>query len=156
MSLRRSSTVLVAVSALLPACTGHFRYDRSQDPGEQPLSPSANAWVLTDQDLEVNPTWTVLQAIAGHVPNVKTSSDGTPNGCPRVDIRGHDSVSGSSNPTVYVDGTRTSDTCVLSSLLAPEVNRVEVYPLGVTPRAGYMTSPHGLILIFMKRGDVGT
>ncbi len=156
MSLQRPSFVLAALATLVPACAGHLRYDRSQDPGEEPLSPSANAWVLTDEKLQLNPTWTVLQAIAGFVPNVKTSSDGTPNGCPQVDIRGHDSVSGSSNPTVYVDGTRASDTCVLSSLLTPQVLRVEVYPLGVTPRAGYMTSPHGLILIFLKRGDVGT
>jgi len=153
MSLRRSSSVLVAVSMLVPACAGHLRYDRSQDPGEAPLPPSANAWVLTGQELELNPTWTVLQTIVGFVPNVQTSSNGTPNGCPQVEIRGHDTVAGTSNPTVYVDGTRASDTCVLSSLLAPQVERVEVYPLGVSPRAGYMTSAHGLILIFMKRGD---
>ncbi len=156
MRCRRSSFALLALSTLVPACARHLRYDPAQDPGGEPLSPSANAWVLTDQELKLNPTWTVLQSIAGFVPNVQTSSDGTPNGCPRVDIRGHDTVSGSSNPIVYVDGTRASDTCVLSSLLAPQVNRVEVYPLGVTPRAGYMTSPHGLILVFMKRGDAGT
>ena len=73
--------------------------------------------------------------------------------CPVVELRGKDSVAGSSNPDVYVDGTRTVDTCPLVTLQAMEARRVEVYPLGITPRAGYPSSSHGLILIFVQRAD---
>jgi hypothetical protein len=70
-------------------------------------------------------------------------------------LRGKDSVTGSSNPDVYVDGTRTVDTCPLVSIQASSARRVEVYPHGVTPRAGYPSSGHGLILIFLQRAGTG-
>jgi hypothetical protein len=40
---------------------------------------------------------------------------------------------------------------VLNSILAINADRVEVYPLGVTPRAGYPSTGHGLILVFLQR-----
>ena len=61
------------------------------------------------------------------------------------------SFQGTVNPHVYVDGTRATDTCVLTSLRSHDVERVEVYPQGVTRRPGYGTHAHGLILVFMKQ-----
>lgn len=73
-------------------------------------------------------------------------------GCPRIALRGP-LVGGSlSNPAVYVDGTRTTNTCVLSSLNTDDVDRVEVYASGHTDRPGYGNHPQGLILVFMRGG----
>ena len=61
-------------------------------------------------------------------------------GCPGMP-RDHAAQSvnfkGAVNPHVYVDGTRTTDTCVLDSLRTTDVERVEVYPQGFTTRPGY-------------------
>jgi hypothetical protein len=54
------------------------------------------------------------------------------------------------NPHVYVDGTRTTDTCILETLRAEDVERIEVYPQGFTTRPGYGTHANGLILVFMR------
>lgn len=70
-----------------------------------------------------------------------------------LQLRGNDSVTGSSDPDIYVDGTRTVDTCPLVNLQASSVGRVEIYPQGVTSRPGYFSSGHGLILIFLQRAD---
>jgi len=80
-------------------------------------------------------------------------SDWSRNHCPLVQLRGKDSLAGSSEPDVYVDGTRTADTCPLVTLQAAETRRIEVYPQGVTSRPGYPSSGHGLILIFVERAD---
>jgi hypothetical protein len=57
------------------------------------------------------------------------------------------------NPQVYVDGTRTVDTCILESLTTDNIESIEIYPMGVTMRPGYSTHAHGLILIFMRGAD---
>jgi len=49
-----------------------------------------------------------------------------------------------------VDGARATDTCVLESLRATDIGRVEVYPQGFTSRPGYRTHAEGLILVFMR------
>lgn len=71
-------------------------------------------------------------------------------GCPLVSFRGPVTGTPMSNPLVYVDGTRSSGTCLLTSLNSTSVQRVEIYPTGHTGRPGYVTHPHGLILIFMR------
>ena len=73
--------------------------------------------------------------------------------CPLLELRGKDSMEGSNDPDVYVDGTRTTDTCPLIQIQAAQTDRVEVYPLGMTSRPGYPGSGHGLILIFLARAD---
>ena len=87
------------------------------------------------------------------MPQLHVSSWSQYSRCPNIELRGKDSVVGSSNPDVYVDGTRTVDTCPLVTIQASEARRIEVYPLGVTPRPGYPSSGHGLILIFVERAD---
>lgn len=72
--------------------------------------------------------------------------------CPRVHIRGRKSLMGSSDPVVYVDGARTSNSCVLQDLHTRDISRVEVYPMGVSNRPGYEAHPNGLILVFIRNG----
>ena len=108
--------------------------------------------IISGQALSANPGLTVLDAIRRVMPQLRVS-DWSRNHCPALQLRGKDSVTGSSDPDVYVDGTRTGDTCPLVTLQASQTRRVEVYPLGVTPRPGYSSSGHGLILIFVERAD---
>lgn len=71
-------------------------------------------------------------------------------GCPNVTLRGQKSVLGSSSPRVYVNGQPAMDTCILDLIRADDVERVEVYPMGVAPRPGYLSHPNGLILVFTR------
>lgn len=90
----------------------------------------------------------VLETLRGKVPGLDIRSDAGP--CPRITLRNDASYQTQVNPLVYVDGTRAMDTCVLESLRGRDVERVEVYPTGVTPRPGYDMHAHGLILVFLR------
>ena len=74
--------------------------------------------------------------------------------CPNVELRGRKSLSGSSSPLVYVDGTRTANSCILEMLSTWDISRVEVYPMGVSHRPGYQTHANGLILVFVQDGSI--
>jgi hypothetical protein len=88
--------------------------------------------------------------MSGKVPNFRVRrSTGE---CPEISLRNHVSSPTPVNPPVYVDGTRTTDTCILESLRTADVERVEVYPQGFTTRPGYRTHAYGLILVFMRSG----
>ena len=90
----------------------------------------------------------IISAIRGKVPSFRVSYPA--GGCPRISLRNFVTFATAVNPHVYVDGTRTTDTCVLESLRTDDVESVEVYPMGVTRRPGYAPHPHGLILVFMR------
>lgn len=150
MSFRTPSLSVLAASALLAGCA-HVPFNRSTLPGSEPTNPpTTGAVVLTAEQLSADPTLTVLEAIQRVMPQVRRSRT-VIGSCPSVLLRGRDSIVGTSQPTVYVDGTRTVDTCALSDLQASNAERVEVYPQGVTPRPGYRSYGHGLILIFLQR-----
>ncbi len=148
----RSFSQRLALSALVFGCATTRSFDRSTEPGGRPLGTTTSGTViLTGEALSADIGWTVLDAIRRAMPQLRISG-WTANRCPVVELRGRDSVAGSSDPDVYVDGTRTVDTCPLTTLQAVQAGRVEVYPMGVTPRPGYPSSGHGLILIFLQRG----
>lgn len=90
----------------------------------------------------------VLETLRGKVPGLRIRSDNGP--CPRITLRNDASYQTQVNPLVYVDGTRSTDTCVLESLRSRDVEIVEVYPRGVTSRPGYDMHAHGLILVFLR------
>jgi hypothetical protein len=90
----------------------------------------------------------VLGVMEGKVPNLKVRRNSR--GCPLVDIRQQVAFQRAIQPQVYIDGMRTSDTCILESIRSVDVESVEVYPMGFTKRPGYATHAHGLILIFMR------
>jgi len=105
------------------------------------------AVILTGSALRDGPG-TVLAAMSGKVPNFRVRQHSGQ--CPEITLRANVSFQGEVNPQVYVDGTRTSDTCILETLRTDDVERVEVYPQGFTTRLGYATHAHGLILVFMR------
>jgi len=157
MTLRHAYLAVLPVS-LACACASARQFDRSTEPGAGNAPTTVDVRVLTEEQLSVNPGWTVLDALHNTIPGLKIRNLQPPE-CPILLLRGQDTiVEGTSNPDVYVDGTRTNDTCTLTALQAAQVRRVEVYPLGYAPRAGYPGGAHGLILIFMKRaeGDTGS
>lgn len=105
------------------------------------------ATIISGIDLEDG--WgSVLSAIQGKVPGLRIQRRSGQ--CPQISLRSHVTFQSVVNPHVYVDGTRTTDTCILESLRAEDVESVEVYPMGVTKRPGYGTHAHGLILVFMR------
>ncbi len=154
MPASRLVPILVALSAVVQACATSRPFDRSTEPGGRPLSPTtAGAVILTGEALSADPGRTVLEAIRRVMPQLRVMSWSEVNRCPRVELRGRDSMNGSSDPDVYVDGTRTADTCPLVTLQASEARLIEVSPLGITSRPGYPSTGHGLILIFLQRAD---
>src|SRR6059058_2077409 len=115
-----SCPALLALPLLVLGCATTRPFDRSTEPGGKPLPPTTGgAVILSGEALSANPSLTVLDAIRGAMPQLRVS-DWSRNHCPSVQLRGKDSVVGSSKPDVYVDGTRTGDTCPLVTLQATE------------------------------------
>jgi len=152
--LRTRALLRLLAASIVLGCATNKPFDRTTEPGGRPLSQTtAGTVILTGEALSANPGLTVLDAIRRAMPQVKVSTGRGLNPCPHVKLRGRDSVTGNSDPDVYVDGTRTVDTCPLVTLQAIEASRIEIYPLGVTSRPGYPSRGHGLILIFLQRAD---
>jgi hypothetical protein len=148
-----SFLTLLAVLAVVPGCRTTRPFDRSTEPGGTPLSATTSGGlVLTGQALSADPGLSVLDVIRRAMPQFSVTGY-TDNHCPMVELRGKDSVAGNSDPDVYVDGTRTIDTCPLVTLQASMVGRLEIFPSGVTSRAGYPSRGHGVIMIFLQRAD---
>jgi hypothetical protein len=145
----RAALVLLPllVSPALAACgmrtTGTAEVHRSYDE----LPPSGRGLVIERDQLDAM-GGALLEAIIRAQPQIRTEH--TPR-CPKVALRGPVTGFKFANPDVYVDGTRAGDTCILNNLSPVDVERVEIYPTGVTQRPGYATSPYGLILVFMRR-----
>jgi hypothetical protein len=150
----RTLSRLVALSALAVGCKTSHAYDRANDPGGKPVGTTTmGSVILTGRSLTADPGRTVLDAIRNSMPQLRVTGWTPYTRCPMLELRGRDSMQGSNDPDVYVDGTRTNDTCPLVTIQAISTERVEVYPLGMTARPGYPSSGHGLILIFLARAD---
>ena len=91
----------------------------------------------------------LLDALRYRVPTMRVSMP--PGECPRILFRGIRSVRNQANPSIYIDGTRMSDSCILQQLSASDIDYVEIYPSGNTPRTSYERNPFGLILIFRQQ-----
>jgi hypothetical protein len=117
-----------------------------------PGNNSASGTVLSGRALQEH-GGTLLGFLRGRLSNVVVDYSTSP--CPSVQIRGRKSIFGSNDPVVYVDGGRAVNTCALDMMLTRDVNRVEVYPMGVSNRPGYQAHPNGLILVFMHDGPIG-
>ncbi|MBA4157731.1 MAG: TonB-dependent receptor plug domain-containing protein [Gemmatimonadetes bacterium] len=92
----------------------------------------------------------LLSAIASRVANLRVHRTSH---CPEIRIRGTSSIQGPSDPKIYVDGQPAANTCILDMMDVTNVLRVEVYPMGVRSRPGYLSHPHGLILVFLRDAD---
>lgn len=153
MVCQRFLLPVLPFAILLAACATR-PFDRTTVPGGQPLgATTAGTTVITGDALTGDATLTLLDAIRRALPQMRIVQGATPGSCPLIDLRGRDRIFGASNPDIYVDGTRTIDTCPLVTIQAMNARRIEVYPLGVTPRAGYISHGHGLILVFLQRAD---
>lgn len=142
---------LPALALLVLGCATSQAFDRTTEPGGRPLSTTTTGSLILEGDaLKADVGWTVLDAVRRAMPALQVT-DWTDGHCPVITIRGRDSVAGNSDPDIYVDGTRTTDTCPLTTIQAIQATRVEVYPQGVTSRPGYPSRGHGLILIFLQR-----
>src|SRR5439155_6165755 len=96
-----SVPTLLAFPLLLSGCATRRPFDRSTEPGGKPLPPTtAGAVIITGQALSADPGRTVLDAIKRAMPQLRVS-DWSRNHCPTVQLRGKDSVTGSSDPDVY-------------------------------------------------------
>ena len=154
MLQRRSIARLGALIVLAAGCRTSRAYDRVNDPGGRPLSPTTTgSLIIAGRALSADASRTVLDVIRHAMPQLRIVGWTPYTRCPLLELRGKDSLSGSNDPDVYVDGTRTTDTCPLVQISAVQTERIEVYPLGMTSRPGYPGSGHGLILIFLARAD---
>jgi len=150
----RSVPRLVALSVLALACKTGKSFDRTTQPGGRPLSTTTTgSLIISGRALSADPGRTVLDAIRHAMPQLHIAGWSQYTHCPMLEMRGKDSVEGNNNPDVYVDGTRTTDTCPLVTIQAVQTERIEVYAMGMTSRPGYPSSGHGLILIFLARAD---
>lgn len=138
-----SLTVLLAIAG----CGGRRAPDTEASPG---VAFEGGAIILDMVALGEGPR-SLLAAMSGKVPNFRVRRPYASQ-CPEITLRGTTSVHQVSNPHVYVDGTRTTDTCILDTLRSDDVERVEVYPQGFTTRPGYGPHGPGLILVFMRSG----
>lgn len=138
------------VCAALTGCAGSlepgFAGGIHPDHGIDRVRRTGSARVLARE--EIGDHGMVLDALARSIPGVRAHRLSS---CPQIELRGRSSLTTPTNPLVYVDGTRTGDTCILSTLRAEDVQRVEVYPNGVSPRPGYSTHHGGLVLIFTRQ-----
>jgi hypothetical protein len=146
-SRRLASLILLGALVPLPGC-GPLRKG-GQGESRDGVSFERGAIILTGSALTDGPG-TVLAAMSSKIPNFHVQRHSGQ--CPEISLRSNVSLQpgGEVNPLVYVDGTRTSDTCILEMLGTVDVERVEVYPQGFTTRPGYATHAHGLILVFMR------
>ena len=125
------------------------------DPGlrtvksEAPRGRSTSAYVFEEDQLQPAADGTLLSALEARITSMGVLRG---NDCPQITLRGRTTVARVTNPGVYIDGARATNTCVLEHLSVAEVHRVEVYPMGLAHNAGYEAQPGGLILVFMRTG----
>src|ERR1041385_2087033 len=99
--LRFRSVPALLLPLLVLGCATSRPFDRTTEPGGRPLSPTtAGAVIITGQALSADPGRTVLDAVRKAMPQLHISSWSPYSRCPNLELRGKDSVTGSSNPDV--------------------------------------------------------
>lgn len=150
--LTPARAVYLALALMVPvsACGGGpnpFRGVAEPSPAASVAPRGTSGIVLTGPDLYEH-GGTLLAYLYSRISGMVVDYAQQP--CPSVQIRGRKSLVGSSDAVVYVDGTRTVNSCVLEMLQTKDLSRVEVYPMGVPNRPGYEAHPNGLILVFVR------
>ena len=131
---------LIVLVAALASCSSSRR---SAAPTDE-VAPDKSAIVVRGSELSGN----LLDALRFRVTSMRVSTGG--GNCPQIMFRGIRSIRNQANPTVYVDGTRMVDTCILTQISSSDVDYVELYPSGNTNRTSYDSNPFGLILVFRR------
>lgn len=141
--------LLAVLLFCVPGCGGSWTGAPAPELEGTGVASIAGATVVTAEELHTH-GGTVLRAILGKVPNLKVEFVGVGR-CPSIALRRAKDFRGYNYPSVYLDGTHAQNTCILESLQAGDLDRVEIYPQGFTTRPGYATSTHGLILLFSRQ-----
>lgn len=150
---RTSLLALITVSAV-SACAPAQKTRAAAGVSDLPGRNNTAGYVLSGPSLQDH-GGTLLAFLFSRISGMQVDYSTIP--CPSVQIRGRKSMFGSNDPVVYVDGARTANSCVLEQLLTRDLQRVEVYPMGVSNKPGYEAHPNGLILVFSldrPRGDL--
>lgn len=142
--IARHSLVLCASAALLAACSPAAHRAGTANPARH-----GQHMLLIDDDQLARRAGTLLSVLQLDAAPVEIRETGA---CPEITLRGKKRFHGVSTPSIYVNGMRATNTCVLHDFLAADVRRVEIYPSGVTSRPGYENSADGLILVFLRGG----
>lgn len=134
--------LLLATTWTLTAC-GAIRPTRNH-------TPAMADGVIVIEGEELAPArGNLLATLQDHIPGMRVDRT---DACPQILLRSRKSTLGTNNPAIYVDGTRTVDTCILELLNPVDIARIEVYRNGLTGRPGYKAHPNGVILIFFRTG----
>ncbi len=145
----RLRTMLAAswLALFASACNSAPRGTRLQRADDGAVSSRGGSTVIGREILARN-DMPVLDLLRYRVPGITVSPTAD---CPEVILRGKSTIFTNSSATIYVDGERAVNTCVLTMLSTFHIDRVEIYPGGVPPR-GYLMSPYGVILIYSMTG----
>jgi len=114
-----------------------------------PRGRGISAYIFEEEQLQPSSDGTLLAALEARMSSMGVLRGGE---CPQIVLRGRTTVARPTNPGVYVDGARATNTCVLETLNVSDVHRVEIYPMGIAQRGAYEAQAGGLILVFMRRG----
>jgi hypothetical protein len=136
MVLRLYARLLLC--CVLVGCAGQRAADNTNDTMTRP------GLVIKGTEM----SGSAISALQTRMPSARINTRGQ---CPQIIFRGDLSVRNPSNPSVYVDGTLMGDTCVLNSIYAQDIDRVEIYPSGNTPYSTIQRNASGVILIFRRR-----
>ncbi|HEY9514854.1 MAG TPA: Plug domain-containing protein [Gemmatimonadaceae bacterium] len=141
------AAMAIVGAALLVACSHPAANTGALSPDEPGVIKQGNALVIT-ADLLHNEGRSLLDLLQRRLPNLRVDNTAS---CPEVYLRGRSSLVNSSDAAIYVDGQRAANTCILEALYPFNLDLVEIYPMGVSSRPGYLSDPNGLILIFLRR-----
>lgn len=137
--------LLVGCLAPRPAVPGSQDGSRGEDGSEDP----EGALVMSREALD-RYGGRLMDAMEAEFTSLRVVYEPSATLCPLVSLRGSIVSTTYSNPLVFVDGNRMTNTCVLDELDTGDVERVELYPSGRTSRPGYSNHPSGLILVFTR------
>ena len=117
MELRSGRLVAFMGAVLLLAGCATTRNATGDEAGNRSdVRFERGGFVLDGRALEDGPG-TIVGTLSGKIPNFRLQrTPGNTHECPRITLRNSVTFSGFANPHVYVDGIRTTDTCVLTQL----------------------------------------
>jgi hypothetical protein len=133
--------LLIAGLAALSACGGTGVSQSNDEP-----IPDRQATVLRGSELSGGSLLDALRTrLAGMTVRNQDSA------CPQISFRGTRSARNQGTPTIYVDNTLMSDTCILQQISTSEVERVEVFPSGITSQPSIQRNANGVIMVYRIR-----
>ncbi len=114
---------------------------------DNPATKAGNTNAIVIRNAQISGS--ALEAIRTHVPAARIITERGQ--CPLIIFRGEMSALQRRDPSVYVDRTLLGDTCILSSILAQDIDYIEVYPSGLVRDGTIQRNPAGVILIYRRK-----